>query len=311
MDWISGLQRAVDYIEAHLDEPLDYADIAAQSYSSSYHFQRVFSLLCGMTLGEYIRCRRLALAGAELSAGGAKVIDVALKYGYDSPDSFARAFAKFHGITPSGARQGQQIRSFSRFTVKLVLEGGTKMMYRIETKPELILTGYRRRFTGLPFGPDRERQEEDFFCTTRAAQWLLRGAAAANHIDYCVVDNIADDGYDFFIAAALDADERAYMLDSAVMGVDMTQFRFEHITIPAQTYAVFATEHSEAPIDEYLDIRQRIAAEWLPGSGYTLANAPELALYHWRPQTGKHDRYIEICLPVEPAKPDNPPAESH
>ena len=299
MDWISGLQRAIDYIETHLDGLLDYAEIAAQSYSSSYHFQRVFSLLCGMTLGEYIRCRRLALAGAELSTGEAKVIDVACKYGYDSPDSFARAFAKFHGITPSQARSGGQIRSFSRLTVKLVLEGGTMMNYRIETKPELVLTGYRR-FTGLPFGPDRERQEEDFFCTTRAAQWLLRGATVANHVDYCVVANLDDDGYDFFIAAPLDVDECAYMLDPAVMGVDMAQFGFEHITITPQTYAIFATERSKMPVDEYIDIRQRIAVEWLPGSGYTLADAPELALYHWRPRAGKADRYIEIWLPVEP-----------
>lgn len=299
MNWITGMQRAIDYVEAHITEDIDYAEAARQSYSSSYHFQRVFSLLCGMTLGEYIRRRRLTLAGAELSAGETKVIDAALRYGYDSPDSFARAFAKFHGITPSQACRGGQIRAFSRLTVKLVLEGGTMMNYRIETKSELILTGYRRCFTGLPFGPDRERQEEELFCSTRAAQWMLRGLASEHSADYCVVDNIGDDGYDFLIAARLDVAERAYMFDSAITGIDMTQFGFEHVTIPEQTYAVFETERSKMPVGEYRDIRRRIAAEWLPGSGYTLADAPELAVYHWRPTGGKAKRHIEIWLPVE------------
>ena len=299
MDWITGMQRAIDYVEAHITDDLDYAEVARQGYSSSYHFQRVFSLLCGMTLGEYIRRRRLTLAGAELSAGEIKVIDAALKYGYDSPDSFARAFSKFHGITPSQARSGGRLKSVSRLTVKLVLEGGTEMNYRIETKPELILTGYRRRFTGVPYGPDRERQEEALFCTTRAAQWMLRGIAGEHSVDYCVVDRIADDGYDFLITVRLDAAEREYILDPAVTGIDMAQFGFEHITIPARTYAVFVTERSKMPVGEYCDIRRRIAAEWLPGSGYTLADAPELALYHWRPAGGKSERCIEIWLPVE------------
>lgn len=92
MDWIKGLQQSIDYIEEHLTETVDYEAVAAQSFSSSYHFQRVFGILCGFTVGEYIRNRRLSLAGTELATSDAKVIDVALKYGYESPDSFAKAF---------------------------------------------------------------------------------------------------------------------------------------------------------------------------------------------------------------------------
>ena len=114
MDWIKGLQRSIDYIEAHLTETIDYESVASQSFSSSYHFQRVFGILCGFTVGEYIRSRRLSLAGTELAAGGAKVIDVALKYGYESPDSFAKAFKKFHGILPSEVKKGDSnLKSFS------------------------------------------------------------------------------------------------------------------------------------------------------------------------------------------------------
>lgn len=96
MDWIKGMQKAIDYIEEHLTETIDYEVVAAQSFSSSYHFQRVFSILCGFTMGEYIRNRRLSLAGQELASSDAKVIDVAFKYGYESPDGFAKAFQKFH-----------------------------------------------------------------------------------------------------------------------------------------------------------------------------------------------------------------------
>ena len=125
MDWVTGIQKAIDYVEAHLSETIDYEKVAAESFSSSYYFQRVFSLLCGYTLGEYIRLRRLSLAGAELSNGKEKVIDIALKYGYDSPDSFAKAFQKFHGITPSQARvDGKTLKSFSRLSMKISLEGG-------------------------------------------------------------------------------------------------------------------------------------------------------------------------------------------
>ena len=94
MDWIKGVQRAVDYVEAHITEPINYVEVARQAYSSSFHFQRVFSILCGFTLGDYIRMRRLSLAGSELASTQTRVIDVALKYGYDTPESFSRAFTR-------------------------------------------------------------------------------------------------------------------------------------------------------------------------------------------------------------------------
>ena len=111
MDWITGIQNAVDYIEEHLTEEIDYDIVAKQSFSSTYHFQRIFSILCGFTVGEYIRNRRLTLAGSELATTDIKVIDVAMKYGYESPDSFAKAFQKFHGVTPSSARMNPLLLS--------------------------------------------------------------------------------------------------------------------------------------------------------------------------------------------------------
>lgn len=109
MDWITGIQRAIDYVEDHITEPVDFEEVAKCAYSSSFHFQRIFSILCGFTLGEYIRCRRLSLAGSELLSSDEKIIDIALRYGYDTPESFSRAFTRFHGITPSQAKTGHAV----------------------------------------------------------------------------------------------------------------------------------------------------------------------------------------------------------
>ena len=104
MDWLTGIQNAINYVEEHLTDDLNYDEIAEEAASSSFYFQRIFSILCGITLGDYIRNRRLTLAGNELSAADDKVIDIALKYGYESPESFTRAFSRFHGVTTSEAK---------------------------------------------------------------------------------------------------------------------------------------------------------------------------------------------------------------
>lgn len=301
MDWIKGLQRSIDYIEAHLTETIDYESVAAQSFSSSYHFQRVFGILCGFTVGEYIRNRRLSLAGTELAAGNAKVIDVALKYGYESPDSFAKAFQKFHGILPSQARNnGSMLNSYSRLVLKFSLEGGTIMNYRIETKPQLTLLGYKRRFNGMPYDEQRYKQEENIFVTTRAYQWMLKGLSNDKFSDYCIITNIDDSGYDFYISATTDKYEFDNLYNSEVTGIDfMEKFQFEKIIIPERAYAVFETEKQKMPIPEYFDIRKQIAAEWLANEEYQMVNAPELAVYHWGVVGGCHDRTIEIWIPIE------------
>ena len=301
MDWITGMQKAIDYIEANLTEEIDYEKVAAESFSSSYHFQRVFSILCGYTLGEYIRLRRLSLAGAELANGKEKVIDIALKYGYDSPDSFAKAFQKFHGITPSQARaDGSKLKSFSRLSIKISLEGGSIMNYRIETKPQFTLLGYKKRFEGTPYDELRHKQEGDFFITTRAHQWMLKGMANDKLSDYCVITNMNDNGYDFYIASTIDNWERDNLYNSKVTGIDfMDKFQFEEIIIPERTYAIFETEKQRMPIPEYFDLRKQIAAEWLSNNEYQMINAPEIAIYHWGIVGGYTERTIEIWIPIE------------
>lgn len=305
MDWITGIQRALDYIEEHLTQEIDYETLAKEACSSSYHFQRVFSLLCGYTLGEYIRLRRLTLAGAELAAGKIRVIDAALKYGYDNPDSFARAFTRFHGVTPSSARgEGVRLNTFTRLSIKLSLEGGCSMDYRMENHPGMTLIGYRRRFTGVPHGPQRIKQEEELFTTTRGYQWMLRGASGSypqgDPVYVGVVDQVTDEGYDFLVAVPMDKWEMDHLWDPSVTGIDfMDRFGFEKIVIPPGTYAVFETDKMKYPMEASGDLREQIAAQWLPASGYVLRDAPELEIVHWFLAPRRTDRFVELWLPVE------------
>ena len=119
MEWIRQLQDAVDYMEAHLLENVNYEDAARSVFLSAYSFHRSFSMLAGLTPAEYIRRRRLSLAGCELQDTDITVLDAALKYGYDSPVSFARAFRAFHGINPNNAgKRDAAIKVFRRLLFK-------------------------------------------------------------------------------------------------------------------------------------------------------------------------------------------------
>ena len=131
-DWIEGFQESIDFMEQHLTDEPDIGEIAGKAALSPFYYQRIFGALCGMTVGEYIRARRMTLAAQDLAGSDAKVIDVALRYGYDSPDSFAKAFQRFHGITPSQAKEpGAPLRSLAPLHIKVSLEGGNMLDYRI------------------------------------------------------------------------------------------------------------------------------------------------------------------------------------
>lgn len=299
MEWVVGIQKAIDYIEDHITEELDYEKIARESFSSGYHFQRVFSILCGYTLGEYIRNRRLTLAGMELAADKTRVIDAAVKYRYESPDSFAKAFARFHGVTPSAAREpGIRLRSFTRLSLRISLEGGSSMDYRMEEKPEMVLTGYKRFFTGDP--GERSEQECEFYVSTRLNQYVLHGLAGDCVTTYGVMTNFREEGYDFYIAAQLGQWEREHL--ELELGNAEDAKRFENITIPAHTYVVCETERCEYPTRVFEGLRKKIAEEWLPSSGYVLAEAPEISVTHWFRNPDRKNRYIELWLPVSQAK---------
>lgn len=297
MEWVTGIQNALNYVEDHITEDLDFETIAGESFSSLFHFQRVFSILCGYTLGEYIRNRRLSLAGAELSSGKEKVIDVAAKYGYENPDSFARAFQKFHGITPSQARDnGTVLTNFSRLHFRITVDGGRATNYRIEEKQEMLLTGYKDRFMGTP--NDKKNQDHYFACNNRLFQYILQGMTGNAEVVYQLLTNFTQDGYDFYYAYQLPN----WALENFANDLGELAHHFEHITVPTGKYLVCETERCEFPMELTDNLRRQAVTEWLPSSGYILRNAPEIGVIHWPYEEGNENvncsRYCEIWLPI-------------
>lgn len=136
MAWIVSLQKAIDYIEEHLlDSDLSIERVAEEANASAYHFQRTFAILTDMAVGEYIRGRRLTLAAQELTQTDSKVIDLAYKYGYETPESFAKAFRRQHGMTPTEARNFRgKLKSYNRLTIQVSLKGAEPMQYSIVKK---------------------------------------------------------------------------------------------------------------------------------------------------------------------------------
>jgi len=265
-----GLAGAIAYIEAHLTEDIDLRAAADRAHVSSFYFQRIFSVLCGFTVGEYIRNRRLTLAAQELYSTSARVIDVALKYGYDSPDSFARAFVRFHGITPSAAKeQGHQLRFFAPLKIKLTLEGGTMLEYRIVEKEQFTVMGRARRFC-----PDTSYAEIPKF-------WKEHMAGSEREV-VCGMYGLCIDS---------DGKSFDYLIADNYLPWNEIPKGYETRVIPAGTWAVFPCR---GPLPGALqDVNTRIWSEWLPACrDYQLAGNYNIELY--TPDA----EYNEIWIPV-------------
>ncbi len=146
MDFINRMNQGIKYVDRHLTENIDFGELERITLCSEYHFKKMFSSLSGIPLSEYIRRRRLSLAAFELTNTNLRVIDIALKYGYNSSDSFARAFQKVHGITPSEAKKdGYSLKSYPPMTLQLSIVGGNEMEYRIVEKEAFSIVGLKKR----------------------------------------------------------------------------------------------------------------------------------------------------------------------
>lgn len=291
MDWITGISKAIDYIEEHITEPTDYARAAKEACSSLFNFQRVFALLCGYTLGDYVRMRRLTLAGEELLSTDAKVIDVALKYGYDSPESFSRAFTRFHGVSPSAVRKGAAIHSFSRICVKLILTGGSIMEYRIEKKQAAKIICRRREFTKP--GDDYTNKEIPEFWNEcgrdgsiqKLCGYIKDSAQFKGLLGVCFSTEMTDSGFPYGIGAEYDGESDPQ--------------DFEIVEIPAYTYAVF-TVRGRMP-DAFRETYRKICTEFFPQSGYEYGNGVEIEAYP-SADVQNPDYTCEIWIAVKPKK---------
>lgn len=261
MDWISGLQNALDYIEENITENLDYSEIAKCAYSSSFHFQRVFAIICGCSLGDYIRFRRLSLAGSELACGNVKVIDVAMKYGYDSPESFSRAFTHFHGVTPSAAKHGANLKSFSRLSVKLILHGGRKMNYRMETKEAFEVVLRKKRFPKAHEITTKEISKFWEECSSNGTiPAICKYIPENNLFPNCII------GVSFGADPNMPNNDFPYGIGAHYNGKEIAEDYLSVETIPAHTYAVFPCT-GKMP-EAFQKVYKAICTEFFPASKY-------------------------------------------
>ena len=276
MEWIQPINRAIEYMENHLMEDIYCEDVARYVHISVFHFQRTFNVLTGMAVGEYIRKRRLSLAGEELTRQNAKVIDVALKYGYNSPESFTKAFTRFHGITPSQAKKGNELKSFNKLAIKISVEGGTIMDYRVERKEGFKLIVYAKMFTdessekGIPAFWEEYYQNEIY-------------KKAPGYLGICAQEK--DGAGEFMYGIGCDADDVKEIPEG-----------FQVITIPAYTWAIFkCVGPTPDAIQRMWDIIYR---KWLPGADYELISDYEIENY--LPGDNTSDDYVsEIWFPVK------------
>lgn len=277
MDWVARMNNALDYIEAHLDGEMDYDLIAKAAFCSAYHFPRVFVSVTGLTLSEYIRRRRLTQAAYDLANKKNRVIDVAVKYGYESADAFARAFYRQHKVHPSHACEGGvQFTYYPKISFHLDLKGDAPMNYRMEELDSLRIVG--RKFEvdtkhAFDIVPGIWHREMEGGCLPKLIDMSWEKPKCKLESLLGVIGSkprISDETFDYFIGVRYE--------DAVPEGM-------EEQTLPASKWAVFP---------DVSDAWKRIYTEWLPGSGYDLADAP-IVECHYAPG---HDPASELWVPV-------------
>ncbi|MGG1519414.1 AraC family transcriptional regulator [Paenibacillus oryzisoli] len=287
MDSLKQMNSALAYIEEHLDGDIDMKEVARRACCSEYHFTRMFSFLAGVTLSEHIRRRRLTLAALELAGSQSKVIDVAVKYGYASPDAFTRAFQGMHGLTPSEARQGgRQLKAYPPMTFQLSIQGGHEMKYRVVQKDAFRIVGLHKR---VPIQFEGVNPEI-------AAMWQSLDEAKIKQLKS--LSNTEPAG---ILSASANFSEGRMEergeLDHYI-GVATTEACPDNLAgleVAPSTWAVF---EAVGPFPETLQgVWGRIYSEWFPSSGYELAPGPEILWNADKDVTSPMFR-SEIWIPV-------------
>ena len=283
MEWVERLNQSMAYIEEHLTAEIDYEQLGRIACCSTYHYQRMFTYMAGITLAEYIRRRKLSLAAVDLRGGGARIIDIAEKYGYRSPTAFNRAFQSFHGIAPSAAKdEGVPVNSFSPIVFRIAVKGATEMKYRIETKEAF-------RIIGVSAPLDKELENNFMVVPT-----MWQEAAANGTIQKLA--GMMDTPPMGLLGVSICNDEEAWRYFIAVSSTK-TSNEWEEYTVPASTWAIFSGAGTNRSIQE---LEQRVVTEWLPTSGYEYANAPDIEVYlNPDPQNAQYEVWIPVVKKTE------------
>lgn len=276
MEWITHLNQAMEDLEAHLTEEPDWERLARIACCSSYHFQRMFTYMAGVSLSEYLRRRRMSLAAVDLQNGG-RVLDVALGYGYTSPTAFSRAFQGIHGVTPSAAQEGAPVKSYPPIRFHMTVTGGQELQYRIERREAF-------RIVGLA-APLEQEIEKNFQTVPR----LWERVSGENVLPR--------------LLPMMDGEPKGLLGVSACCGEEWTYYiavasswpagDFAACTVPAFTWAVFSGE-GRCP-QAIQDLERRVVTGWLPSSGYEYGDGPDIEVYLAPdPQNAKFQVWIPV-----------------
>lgn len=264
MSMIENFNKAVDYLEQHLQDEINLEKAAELADCSLYHFQRMFSYLADMPLSEYIRRRRMSLAAADIQ-NGEKVLDVALKYGYDSPTAFNRAFKTVLGVAPSAIKKdGAMLKSFPKIKFNLSISGGEELQFKIEKKDAFSISGIsveldnelEKNFMKLP----KFWMKASMLGTVKKLIDMQDNPQVPGILGVSLPDKNNKDKWFYYIASA----------------TSKTQTKYESVVIPSFTWAIFSGKGTNKDIQV---LEQRIVKEWLPSSGYEYDNGPDVEVY--------------------------------
>lgn len=266
MEWVKAINNAIAYMENHLTDAITLKDIAESVYISAFHFQRAFSIMTGITPTEYLRNRRLSQAGAEIANGNGRVIDIALKYGYDSPESFTKAFSRFHGFSPMQVRKGSPVKFMNRYTLRITIEGGCIMEYKIEKWEAMDLLVHAKNFHAETSEKEIPKFWDEYYANEAYRQ-------IPGYLGVCAQKKT-------------DGDMFLYGIGCKASDVENVPEGFQILHIPEYSWAVF---HCVGPSPDAIQAMwDRIYKEWLPVAEYELLS----------------DYYIENYLPGNPTAPD-------
>ncbi|MDE5950809.1 MAG: AraC family transcriptional regulator [Acetatifactor sp.] len=294
MKSIQLLQQAICYMERHLLEDINYQDVAKSTYMSSYDFHRTFSIMAGMTANEYIRNRRLSLAGQELQSTGISVIDAAYKYGYDTPESFSKAFSRFHGVTPKQAkRKGTELHLFNPLVIKITMEGGSIMNYRIENQSSQKFIAVVKAFPNEIINDDSDHSVPDFWGQCWEKNLIkplksLRPEGKRDLYGLCSPAAKNETHFNYGIGVLVDDDTNTSELDKLL--ADGYVF-WETKPMDYVVFKCFGTDG-----DCISETWSKFYKEFLPQTGYTQTDDTDYEIYF---ETGEDGLFCELWIPVK------------
>ncbi len=293
MEWIVAMQRAITYMEEHIMEEINYEDVAKQVHTSSYEFHRAFSFLTGMTANAYIRNRRLSLAGREIVETNAKITDIALKYGYETPESFTKAFTRFHGIAPKFAREkSAKLLLFNPLVIKIIVEGGKTMDYRIVQTEEQKFIALVRSFRNEIINDEENRDIPDFWgeCHDKNLVEAIRNLRPEGKRDLyglCSPTKQGEGTFEYGIGVLIDGATSEF--DTA----EMEKAGYSIWDVKPGTYVVFDCIGEDG--DCIGDTWSKFYKEFLPQMGYESEAETDYEIYF---ENGRSGLFCELWIPV-------------